>query len=258
MNFIKRTTDPNVSNKYYIHTSCNGVNSCILINNCSVLPNCVGYAWGRSYELMNSMPSLSRGNAEGWYNYDDGYKRGNLPKLGAIACWKSGNISSISDGLGHVAVVEEIYSDGGILVSNSAYGGLRFYTKKIPNNYYFGTGFEFQGFIYLPVDFTIENIKANEEIAKEVLQGLWGNNPERKIKLEAAGYDYEVIQNLVNIMLTKTEVTDVIYTVKSGDTLSSIAKKYNVQWLSIYNENKSIIGSNPNLIKPGQKLIIKL
>lgn len=43
--------------------------------------------------------------------------------------------------------------------------------------------------------------KSNETIAKEVINGLWGNYPERKTKLEAAGYDYRTIQNLVNEML---------------------------------------------------------
>lgn len=43
--------------------------------------------------------------------------------------------------------------------------------------------------------------KTNEEIAKEVIQGKWGNGKERKNKLENAGYDYEVIQKLVNKMM---------------------------------------------------------
>lgn len=46
------------------------------------------------------------------------------------------------------------------------------------------------------------------------------------------------------------------YVVKKGDTLSSIAKKYNTTWQTIYNKNKSIIGNNPDIIKPGQVLTI--
>lgn len=41
-------------------------------------------------------------------------------------------------------------------------------------------------------------VKTNEAIANEVLAGAWGNNPERKNKLEAAGYDYHAIQEIVN------------------------------------------------------------
>lgn len=42
------------------------------------------------------------------------------------------------------------------------------------------------------------NKKTNEEIAKEVLQGKWGNGTTRKQKLEAAGYNYSEIQKIVN------------------------------------------------------------
>ena len=43
--------------------------------------------------------------------------------------------------------------------------------------------------------------KSNEEIAKEVIAGKWGNGTDRKNRLTAAGYDYNTIQNLVNKML---------------------------------------------------------
>lgn len=53
------------------------------------------------------------------------------------------------------------------------------------------------------------------------------------------------------------EKTPITYIVKSGDNLSSIAEKYNTTWQKIYDDNKGIIGNNPNLIFKGQKLIIK-
>ena len=39
------------------------------------------------------------------------------------------------------------------------------------------------------------------EIAKEVINGLWGNGAERKEKLNAAGYDAKEVQNKVNELL---------------------------------------------------------
>lgn len=39
------------------------------------------------------------------------------------------------------------------------------------------------------------------EIAKEVINGLWGNGPERKEKLNAAGYDAKEVQQKVNELL---------------------------------------------------------
>jgi nucleoid-associated protein YgaU len=48
------------------------------------------------------------------------------------------------------------------------------------------------------------------------------------------------------------------YTVESGDCLSSIARKLtgSANWQALYEQNKSVIGSNPNLIYPGQVLMI--
>ena len=47
------------------------------------------------------------------------------------------------------------------------------------------------------------------------------------------------------------------YVVKAGDTLSGIASRYGVSWYSIYQLNRSAIGSNPNQIYPGETLRIK-
>ena len=43
--------------------------------------------------------------------------------------------------------------------------------------------------------------KTNEEIAKEVVDGKWGNGDDRKNRLTKAGYDYNAIQSLVNQMV---------------------------------------------------------
>ena len=43
--------------------------------------------------------------------------------------------------------------------------------------------------------------KTNEQIAKEVIQGKWGNGADRRTKLTNAGYDYNAIQKLVNNLL---------------------------------------------------------
>ena len=51
------------------------------------------------------------------------------------------------------------------------------------------------------VKITEDSKKSIDEIAKEVIQGKWGNGSERKEKLTAARYDYATIQKRVNEML---------------------------------------------------------
>ena len=46
-------------------------------------------------------------------------------------------------------------------------------------------------------------LKSNEELAKEVIAGKWGNGKDRKVRLTNAGYNYNKVQDLVNKMYVK-------------------------------------------------------
>lgn len=150
MKFKPRLSAPAATDKHWIHTSKGGLNSCILISGNSCLPNCVGYAWGRFYEILGKAPKLSRANAEMWFITKDGYKRGQTPKLGAVICWRKGKAGWASDGAGHVAIVEKVNDDGSILISESGYKAFRFRTRVLRPSYAIGSAYVFQGFIYNP------------------------------------------------------------------------------------------------------------
>lgn len=47
------------------------------------------------------------------------------------------------------------------------------------------------------------NPKTDDEMADEVILGLWGNGTERKQRLEEEGYDYDAIQEIVNKKLSE-------------------------------------------------------
>ena len=49
-----------------------------------------------------------------------------------------------------------------------------------------------------PIETEPVALKTNEEIAAEVWQGLWGSGADRKARLEAAGYNYEEVQAIVD------------------------------------------------------------
>lgn len=125
------------------------------------LPNCTRYAYGRWWALLGAEPTFMRhlGNANTWIQYaPSNIQRGNDPKLGAIICLDHGP----GMGVGHVAVVEKIYSNGAVTFSQSGYtrvpAKIEAYmywttTGTRANLYGFSASYTFQGFLYLPTDY---------------------------------------------------------------------------------------------------------
>ena len=97
--------------------------------------------------------------------------------------------------------------------------------------------------------------KTTAQLAEEVIAGQWGNGEDRKKRLTAAGYDYNAVQHIVNQkMAAKNKPASVYYTVKRGDTLSSIASKYGTTYTYLARLNGI---ADPNRIYPGQKIRVK-
>lgn len=108
------------------------------------MPNCTAYAWGRIFEIHGTAPELSRNNAARWYgeNIESGaYSYGCEPKNGAVKC-----IEKTEGTWGHVSVIEEVYEDGMVFVSESQNKGAMFttYTEMADSN----AGYRLLGFIY--------------------------------------------------------------------------------------------------------------
>ena len=165
-NFTPRLVSPRVDNdvendKYWLRTSHGGLNPFPLPGTSGIagdtLPNCTAYAWGRFYEIIGSKPKLSTGNAEQWFlKTSDGYERGQTPALGAVICWQKGATTNPDgdDGAGHVAIVEQINSDGSIVTSESGWKSSSYWwtttRRNDDGNWNGGSGYKFQGFIYCP------------------------------------------------------------------------------------------------------------
>ena len=197
--FKPRMTKPEAGNPYYNTVANGGYSGCIVGNptdkGCNVLANCVGYAAGRFNEIIGK-PDMRyfkfAPNAEDFYDtaIAAGLEVGTKPQLGAIIVWAKGKTWTSADGAGHVAVVEEIKSDGSIITSESGYGcASPFWTShryKESGNWGAGTQYRFLGFIYQP--------------ASEI--------PERVIKEGDKGADVELMQSRLAALgfLRKSEI----------------------------------------------------
>lgn len=119
-------------------------------------------------------------------------------------------------------------------------------------SYFYG---ELENIIGTAVSEPEPRYESNQEVAEEVIAGKWGNGEERKKRLTEAGYDYNAIQKIVNGMLNSTPKPQAVYyTVKSGDTLSKLAKKYGTTVAQLVAWNSIV---NPNKIYVGQKIRVK-
>lgn len=215
--FQIRTTAPETNNSNYCYPG----NPCIRISGNCCLPNCVGYVYGAWLEMFGKH-KLPATDARTFYGHRvDGYSRSNKPVIGAVACWDGNKYSSH----GHIAIVVGIGSDY-ITVAQSNYGGKYFEVVTCKTNgkggyTTSGGNSNFQGFIYPPDGYAYvsnENKKDNATIALEVIQGKWGNGNDRKENLTKAGYDYNVIQTLVNSMYQSGNTG-------AGKTIDEIARE---------------------------------
>ena len=98
--------------------------------------------------------------------------------------------------------------------------------------------------------------KSVAELAQEVIAGSWGNNPERAQRLTAAGYDAAAVQAEVDRIFgsgSGGSGNGATYTVQSGDTLSGIAQRFGIDYMSITAANGI---ADPNVIYAGQVLSV--
>lgn len=216
-----RTSKPKAGNKFYITKSKGGYSTCIQGSptdaGCNVLANCVGYACGRFNEIIGSMkyPSLNC-NAENFIERAKntyGLQVVPYPTLGGIMVWQKGATLGGGDGAGHVAIVERIDSKNQIYTSESGYGSSAFWNSVRKNDngrWGLGSGYTFRGCIVNPAIGDVHYVdptptptptKSIDELAREVINGDWGNGQDRKDRLTKAGYDYAKVQARVNEIL---------------------------------------------------------
>ena len=232
MAYTPRTTRPNDGDPFWTKTTYGGYNTQILGSpsgwSGSVLANCTGYVHGRWMELGNTSSEydLSSGNANSYYGHADGYERGQEPRLGAILCLGGGSY-------GHVAIVEEIFDNGDIMVSESNYGRAVFeYVRRYKADGYKRAGGSvggFQGFIYHPnitpseptYTLTVVNGKADVYIADAgTVTNIYADIPQGGLVF------YKWLQSTTNGTIENPNIMNTRFTFGTGDnTLTAIFRK---------------------------------
>lgn len=149
MEFKERKTAPSKDNKNYYSKS----NSFYP----SFVDNCTWYCWGRQLELGVPKAELSKklptSNAENWYK-DTSYEKRNYASIGDIIVYSAGKGHYAKDGEGHVAIVEYVYDNGNLMISESG-TNMKFQTRiiKPPYNFYLNVknkkNYKLDGFIHL-------------------------------------------------------------------------------------------------------------
>lgn len=118
------------------------------------------------------------------YDWDDDAKKDNTGWPDHV-----GTVSYVNEQAGYFTVVEGNYKDA-VKVRTVSFNGkyIRgFITPK----------YDDEEEIQIPK----ESGKSVETVAREAINGVWGDNPQRKRDLEAAGYSYDEVQARINEIL---------------------------------------------------------
>lgn len=152
--------------------------------------------------------------------------------------WQDNGVGDNVGAADHVGIVESVSGNTITIIEGNYSDAVKRRTLEVNGRYIRGYGIPKLSGTAAPA-----GKKTVEEIAKEVLAGLWGNGADRKSRLTAAGYDYAAVQKKVNELAagSSTPAAPVVKTHKvvKGDTLTAIAKKYNTTVAEILKANKS-------------------
>lgn len=183
MKFTKRTTAPKKGDKFYSNLNpFVGGNFDMFDKHTKYQGNCTHYAWSRFSEIIGTKCVLPTSNAGTWYGKTH-YEKGKTPKVGAVIEWKHKNKSG-----GHVGIVEEIKSNGDLIISMSGWNTFLFKVKEVSksNNYCY-SDYSLNGFIYSPIKF------------EETYKGTFPTLPLRGyFKLNDKGNQVKNLQKLLN------------------------------------------------------------
>lgn len=178
------------------------------------------------------------------YNKFDLVTNVNSLKIGDVVCMRPNHIGFFNGWSGgYMTILGQ--NQGGS--PKGSYNSEGFNIVKISKSAFAGA-FRYKGWQAKPKPAPAK--KSNEAVAKEVMQGKWGNGSERKRRLTQAGYNYNAVQAIVNKLASGGSKART-YTVVRNDNLIAIGRKTRTDWRKIAQLNNL---RSPYIIHPGQKL----
>lgn len=145
-----------------------------------------------------------------------------VPKMGDVIFydWQDSGIGDNTGSSDHVGYVESCDGVNIVAIEGNKNNAVERRTLKVNGRYIRGFG--------VP-KYTTESTDSNankgtksvEEVAREVINGLWSTGDERKTRLTNAGYDYNAVQSKVNQLLSasttnKKSIAEVAQDVLAG------------------------------------------
>lgn len=210
MEFKKRSLAPSKTTEYFGNKNpYSGTNYDMFKKHPEKLGNCTHYAYSRFSEILGKECKLPSGNAGTWYDKVTNYNKGKEPKLGSVIEWKHTKKSG-----GHVGIVEEIKSNGDLIVSMSGWNSGLFWTRTVTKSSgYVYNDYKLNGFIY----------SGASEKTKKSYSGKYPTLPKRGyFKKGDKGVNAKLLQELLNWINDDKLSTDGII----GDKTISSVKKF--------------------------------
>ena len=145
-----------------------------------------------AFSECSCVKMVEKAKAAGLWQENDAY----MPKIGDVILydWQDNGKGDNKGQPDHVGIVIKVSGDSFTVREGNKSNTIGDRNLKANGKY-------IRGYILPPYE--EKKKKSNKEIAEEVIAGLWSDGEERKKLLEAAGYNYRKIQDLVNKILKK-------------------------------------------------------
>ena len=219
--FVPRTDAPNKNNLNY-YSKLNSFYP-------TYTNNCTWYCWGRLLELgipkTELLKNLPTSNAENWFN-ESKFEKHSYPSVGDVGCYRAGKYHYAKDGQGHVFIVEYVYANRDILISESG-TSMKFKTRilKYPYKFYLNVKnkdkYVFEGFIH-PRDYITDSWELG--VYKFLFDKYVRTTPE---VIQSNKIKYNSLNNTMKKKCVKDKLGYAKY--KAGKTITFVEFKYDTK-----------------------------